>query len=416
MSVNEWGGLQEPTLPVPSEAEPSRSEDRADRSSPGAWDEDLGNYGSDEWLLPGFGEKGPKCGEWYAESVCDECGHLGLGTHHCGRKMCPRCWGIWAQEAGVRATKRIQAFRHTLPDNHERQVAHASVSPPEGSVMNERQVYQGRKKAAEIAREKGFRAFAVIVHPYRVTEEAKQEWREKVERDESGDPVIGIWVWLRNEFEWCEIEERVYWSPHYHIIGVTTADMEPGKDSDEWLYNFIRSLAPYEGIRDGESHNDLYGAFRYLLSHTGQPASSSKQSVTWYGELANSVFVEDATEEWQREKPSEGIRSALLREIEAVAGPTDIEDDESDESGAQDDGADDVGECPCDDCDGVLIDVFDVRDYLRHNEPPPEVAKRMEAAYEWRVGDRAPPPGMKHPQSEAEAREAFEELLTRSAY
>ena len=146
-----------------------------------------------------------------------------------------------------------------------------------------------------------------------------------------------------------------------------------------------------------------------MLSHTGYPEGSTKQAVTWYGDLANSVFVEDASEEWQIEKPSEGVRDAIERSVEEVAGPT--EDDESDESGARDDETDDVGDCPCDDCGGVLIDVFDVRAYLDHNDPPPGVADRMVAAYEWRVGDRLPPPGMKYPRTEEQAREAFDALL-----
>ena len=404
MSVNQWGTLKEPTLPVPpQEPEQSRSTARADRSSPGAWDEDLGRWGKDTWNLPGFGEKGPKCGEWYPEAVCDECGHLDLGTHKCGRRSCPECWGIWAKEAAVRATKRIQSFRHTQPNNHRRQVAHAVVAPPEGDVMNERQFYNGRKKAAEIAEEKGFRGFAIVPHPWRVSEGTKAEYRDR-------DPDVGMWVWLRNEFTEEEVRRRIYWSPHYHVIGATSTDMEPGDESDEWLYEFIRSFKSYDGIRDRESHEDLYGGFRYLLSHTGYPEGSTKQAVTWYGDLANSVFVENASADWQHEKPSDGVRSAIEREIEAVAGVTDT-DDESDESGAESEETDDVGDCPCDDCGGVLIDVFDVRMYLDHNDPPPEVAKRMKTAYEWRVGDREPPPGMKRPQTEEQAREAFEAML-----
>ena len=400
MSVNEWGTLKEPTLPVPpGELESSRSTARAARSSPGAWNEDLGRWGSDPWNLPGFGEKGPGCGEWYAEAVCDECGHLDLGTHNCGRRSCPECWGIWAKEAGVRATVRIQSFRQTQPDNHRRQVAHAVVAPPEGSVRNEREFYQGRKKAAEIASEKGFRGFAIVPHPWRVTEATKSDYREL-------DPDVGLWVWLRNEFSETELRDRIYWSPHYHIIGATSRGMEPGDESDEWLYEFIRSFESYNGIRDTDAHSDVYGSFRYLLSHTGYPEGSTKQAVTWYGDLANSVFVEDAREEWQIEKPSEGVRSAIRRSVEEVAGST-----ENDESGAQDDETDDVGDCPCDDCGGVLIDVFDVRAYLDHNDPPPEVADRMVAAYEWRVGDRLPPPGLKHPRTEEQAREAFDAMI-----
>lgn len=408
MSVNEWGTLKEPTLPVPpGEAEQSDTSRRAEHSSPGVWDEDLGRYGSDTWNLPGYGESGPRCGEWYPESVCTDCGHLDLGTHSCGRRSCSDCWGIWAGDAGARATKRVQAFRHTQPDNHRRQVAHAVVSPPEGAVMNEREFYNGRTKAAEIVEAKGFRGFAAIPHPWRVTDEGKDDYERLVPRDSDGEPLMGVWVWLRQEFDEAGLRERVYWSPHYHIIGVTSADMEPAKESDDWSYNFIRSLEPYDGIRDTSSHEDVYGAFRYLLSHTGFPEGSTKQAVTWYGDLANSVFVEEASAEWQTEKPSEGVRSALEREIEEVAGVT--EDD--DEDGVGGDEGDDVGDCPRDDCDGVLIDVFDVPMYLDHNDPPPDVTRRMMTAYEWRIGDVSPPPGMQRPQTREQALEAFEEMV-----
>lgn len=401
MSVDCWGTLKEPTAYVPSkEAGPSDVARRAERSSPAGYTEDLGRWGDDPWKLPGFGDSGAKCGEWYPASVCDGCGHLDLGTHSCGRRSCPDCWGIWARDGGVRATTRIQSFRHTLPDDYRRQVAHAAVSPPEGDVMNERQFWAGRGRAAEIAAEKGFRGFAVIPHPWRATDAAKTEYRQ-------ADPDAGLWVWLRSEFSEVEIRDRIYWSPHYHIIGSTTADMDEGGADDAWNYVFIRSLESYNGIRDRPSHEDLYGAFRYLLSHTGYPEGSTHQAVTWYGDLANNKFVEDAAADWQHEKPSEGVRAALRREIGDVAGVT----DEDDEDGAGSDERDDLGDCPCDGCEGVLIDVFDVRRYLRHNDPPPGVAKRMKTAYEWRIGRDSPPPGLKHPRTEDEAREAFAEML-----
>jgi hypothetical protein len=201
----------------------------------------------------------------------------------------------------------------------------------------------------------------------------------------------------------------IYWSPHYHIIGATTQDMEPGNDSDEWIYEFIRSFDRYESKHDSESHEEVYGTFRYLLSHTGFPEESTKQAVTWYGNLANAVFVEDASRDYQIQKPSEGVRRVIRREIEAIAGPTD--GDESDDEAGESRETDEVGDCPRDGCGGVLIDVFDVEAYLQHNNPPPDVVERMQAAYEWRVGRRMPPAGLKHPQTEEEAREAFEQLV-----
>lgn len=397
----EWGTLREPTIPVPDEHEPGEVEARASRSSPGGYDEDLGRLGSNPWRLPGYGESGPKCGIWYPDAVCNECGDLHLNTHRCGRRSCPDCWSIWAKESAVRATVRLQSFRYTQPDDYRRQAAHAVISPTEGDVMNEREFFDGKSKAAEIAKEKGFRGFSIIAHPWRVTDEGKKRYPDE-------DTDVGIWVWLRNNFDESELKELIYWSPHYHVIGVTSSDMEPAKDSDEWVYRWIRSLERFDGTHDEDSHEDAYGAYRYLLSHTGYPEESTKQAVTWYGDLANAVFVEDATEDYQIAKPSEGVQDVIQRLTESLAG---VSVDEDGDGGGGDDDRDDVGDCPCDDCGGVLIDVLDVDRYLRHNEPPPDVAKRMQTAFDWRLGRVQPPPGLKRPTTEADAREAFNEIL-----
>lgn len=364
--------------------------------SAGAWGEGLEPWGMADWRLPGQGEPGPRCGEWYANAVCDTCGGLDLGTHTCGRRSCPDCWGVWAKEAAVRGAHRVQSFRYTQPDDWHRQAAHGYVSPAEGEVRTEEEFYRWRSRAAEIAESKGWRGFAVVGHPYRVNEEGKARYRE-------ADPDHGIWVWLRNEVE--DMDRFIYWSPHYHIIGMPGRDMDPAEDGEPFVYQFKRSLERFEGVHGRESHGDVYGLFRYLLSHTGFTEGSTKQSVVWYGDLANSVFVEDASEEWQIQKPSDGVQSALQREIEAVAG---VQTEEEEEDGRE---GDEEGECPSEECEGLLIGVFDIPQYLEHNEPPPEVRNRMLVARDWRLGRVEPPPGLKHPRTEEEAREAFEALL-----
>lgn len=405
MSLERWGTLCEPTIPAPAADEPSRVDARARRASPAGTNEDLGAYGSERWELPGYGESGPKCGVWYPDSVCDEHGHVDMNAHRCGRRTCPDCWAIWAEKAGVRATVRTQAFRYTQPDDYHRQAAHAVVTPEEGDVMNEREFYDGKSKAAEIAKEKGFRGFSVIAHPWRVTSDAKSEYRD-------ADHDVGIWVWLRNEFSEAEMRERTYWSPHYHIVGITSRDMSPGDESDEMLYRFIRSLESFDGTRDEESHEDVYGTYRYLLSHTGYPEGATNQAVTWYGDLANAVFVEDATEDYQIEKPSEGVRDVMQRCVESLAGVTLEEDGD----GGCGDGDEDDDVCPRDGCGGELIDVFDVSMYLRHNQPPDDVAERMRVARDWRLGDVDPPPGLKRPTTQEDAHDAFEKMMgSRSA-
>jgi hypothetical protein len=374
----------------------SRVLERADRSAPGAWDEDLGRWGSDPWVLPGYGESGPKCGEYYPSAVCDTCGEVEFMTHDCGRRECQHCWTKWAHDAAVRAAERMQAFRYTQPDDYHRQAAHAVVSPADGEIRNERQFWNWRSRASEIAKDKGFRGAAVIGHPWRVTEQAKQAYK-------IADPDVGIWAWLRQESD--DIYEHIYWSPHFHIIGVTSADMTGAKESDGYAYNFIRSFGRFDGVRDSKSHEEIYGVFRYLFSHVGFPEDSTRQATTWNGILANSVFVEEATKDWQHEKPSEGVMSALEREIEAAVGM--VEDDEEADSGGE---TDDKGPCLVDGCDGVMIDVFDVRMYLRHNDPPPDVARRMKTALEWRMTEVRPPGGLKHPKNKEDADKALEAL------
>lgn len=381
-----------------SDSSPSTVAARDDRDHPGKWAEELAPFGVTAWELPGQGDRGAGCGEWYPEAVCEACGEPRFSTRVCGARSCPDCWGVWAKESAVRATVRVQAFRYTQPKDWHRQAAHAIISPPEGEVRTEREYWEGRSRAAEMARSKGWRGFAVIPHPYRVTEEGKERYRAE-------DPEYGIWVWLRNDVE--GMKRYTYWSPHYHIVGATGADMEPAKDSDDWVYHFRRSVEPFGGTRGSDSHEDVYGLFRYLLSHTGYPEGSTKQTVTWYGGLANSVFVEDATEEWQNEKPSEGVMSMLRREVEAVAGLPE-EEEESDGEGVSE--GDHVGECPEEGCNGLLIDVFDVTIYLRHNDPPPEVRQSMQLCRDWRLGKKDPPPGLKKPRSKEEAEEAYESM------
>jgi hypothetical protein len=400
----EFGSLsvdrRSPEMLRQSDPSPSTVAARGDRDGPGEWTEGLKPYGVTAWQLPGQGDRGAGCGEWYPDAVCETCGEPRFASRVCGARSCPDCWGVWAKESGVRATVRVQAYRYTQPNDWNRQVAHAIVSPPEGEVRTEREYWEGRSEAAEMARSKGWRGFAVIPHPYRVTEEGKERFRAE-------DPEYGIWVWLRNDVE--GMSRYLKWSPHYHIVGATGADMEPAKDSDEWVYHFRRSVESFDGVRDADSHEDVYGLFRYLLSHTGFPAESTKQTTTWYGDLANSVFVEDATEGYQYEKPSKGVRDALERHIEGVAG-VEVEEDEGDGGGSDDDDGT-VGECPVEGCDGHLIDVFDIEAYLRQTDPPPEVRERMQVARDWRLGRVHPPPGLMKPQSEEQAHEAFEALL-----
>jgi hypothetical protein len=331
---------------------------------------------------------------------------------HCDRWLCPDCWTRVANRFSVNAASRIQSYRYQQPDNHRRQWAHAVVSPDDGDVTTRRALFDNRTTAADIAQEKGFRGCAVVAHSHRATDLGEDLWAADVDRDDEGEPVVGFWVWLRNHSDELQPDtsELIEWSPHYHIVGPTSTGMTEGNDSDQWVYHVIKFNEHDLGgvATSDDSHNELFSTFRYLSSHILQPEDSDRQVITWHGDLANSVFVEDATEQWQTQKPSEGVRDALKRHLKEIAGPT-IEDNDSSDDG---DDSDDLGDCPCGDCDGVLIGVWDINPYLDHNEPPPDVAHKMRVVRDWVGGEIEPPSGLKSPRCEQDARLALEEMLT----
>lgn len=420
MSVNEWGTLQQPTAPVPDPEETSETVRRATRSSgdaslldpPGDHNDHLSvPYSGENWVLPGGDERGGSCGEWRPKAVCDDCGHVDMVEQHCDRWLCPDCWTRAANRFSINAATRIQSYRYTQPDNHSRQWGHASVSPEDGDITTRRQLFENRSKAADIAQEKGFRGCAVVAHSHRPTEFGKELYRADVDRDDEGDALVGFWVWLRNDSDELQPDtsELIEWSPHYHIVGPTSPNMTEGKDSDEWLYHVIRfNEHDLTGVATSDdSHEELYSTFRYLASHILQPEDCERQLITWHGDLANSVFVEDATEDWQHQKPSEGVRDSIKRHLKELAGPS-IEKAENDADG---DDSDDLGECPERGCDGVLIGVWDINAYLDHNDPPPEVANKMRVARDWVGGEIEPPGGLRSPRCERDAELALEKML-----
>jgi len=297
------------------------------------------------------------------------------------------------------------------PDDYHKQWAHGVVSADACDVDTKRKLFENRTKAADIAMEKGFRGCAVVPHAYRLSDLGERMYAEHVDRDEEGNPIVGKWVWLRNsshELE-CATSELVSWEPHYHIIGPTSPNMTGAKESDEWRYSVIRfNEHDLNGIATSDdSHEELFGTFRYIASHIAFPEDTDRQLITWHGELANSVFVEDAIEEWQVQKPSQGAREAIKRRMKGLAGPM-VDNDDSD---GDDNESDDLGECPTDDCDGRLIAVWDINAYLDHADPPPDVVHRMRVARDWVAGDLEPPGGLKHPTCEQDARQVLNHLL-----
>lgn len=389
ISVDEGYRVGEPgTSPEP---EPARSFDPTDHP-----DESLGVevFGAREWTFPGMGDPNPECGTYRVEGVCENCGEPHFAPHQCGRRECPNCSGIWMKQTGVKRATRLQSVRHA---KEFKQAAHAVVSPEE-PPQTVCAFLDGRSEAAEAAREKGFTDFDVIGHICRVTDEGEELY--EAEQDE--DDNRGIHVWLQDEYperyHFGMVNSLLYWSPHYHIIGRTSPDMEPAKESDDFVYKFIDSLPSYS-LSDEQSHEAVYKVYRYLLSHAGIHQERQFQAVVGYGGLSNSTYKDH--------KASVETTDQIEKMLVEIAEQHIDEDDRPERAGSE---ADELGEC--DNCeDGTVINVFRVPDYIEQAQPPPDIRDRMRTAYEWRKGRIQPPPGLKRPQSREDATDAFEGML-----
>ena len=86
--------------------------------------------------LPGMGEAGPGCGEWYPQEFCDECGEPRFGESRCEQRGCPACGNtVWRRRRSEKVATRLGAARHVAEESLEKRAVHAVVSPPEGEIQ-----------------------------------------------------------------------------------------------------------------------------------------------------------------------------------------------------------------------------------------------------------------------------------------
>lgn len=389
-----------------SKSNVERRAERALEEGAGAWPEelDIGVYADTSMTLPGYGDRGKGCGEWAPREFCDTCGEVHLGPHRCHQRGCPDCWSSWAARRAESITRRIQSARWVLEDGIERRVVHAVASPPTGEVTSLADVGRYRTRAIERAGEAGIRGGVTVFHGFRVRQEVKEEYRGE-------DPDVSLWRWVREHPKgWRSL---TYWSPHYHIIGLAT-EVEP-EESDEWVVSRLSTLDPMRALRDEASYEAVAKVSQYFLSHaTFEPGEggSGVKAVTWYGDLHSSNFSPDPIDAAQRktepklEAPSEGAY-AVIQRLSAEATRSD---------GTEKRGAGiEAPECEEEGCTGHLREIWDAGRYLSDHRFCEKLSRdrerRLRTAWEWRVGDRAPPPGLKRPRTEAEAEEALEALL-----
>lgn len=399
MSTDQWGDLSNDTPQRAPLHKPDRSSSstkrRAEDRELGQWSEDLETsiYGECDFTIPGMGQRPESCGRWYPESFCSD-GHVNLGVSRCQNRSCPDCNGIYTRKRSEKVCRRLGAARYAAEEPADKRTVHVVVSAPEGSVETKEQFYAGHKSAYELAKAKGVRGGVLVPHGWRVLEATKAEYREK-------DPDGGVWKFIReNDRHW---RDQVYWSPHYHIIGLARfedlGENSPDED-DGWVFERMRTLKPFK-LREREGYDDLIGTTRYVLSHATYEEAESKQVLRWFGELAPASFSPE-------EEVPESILEGIERRAEEYAGTT-LDPDEDVGSGQETD------ECDRDGCDCELAPIWEAGEALQNKNFCKSIGDELEAelraAFRWAIGEALPPPGLKNPRTKGDAEEALQALL-----
>jgi hypothetical protein len=404
----DWGGVSPDRYYRDVDAGPASPSELEPDLEAGAWPEDMNEryLAESSMSLPGKGSPGKNCQEWFPKEFCDECGEPHLGVSRCEQRTCPNCWGAWTRRRAEKIARRLGAARYAQPDGIERRAIHAVVSAPEGEIRTLNDVKQGYRDAYELAKEKGVRGGVVVFHGFRATASTKELYSKAVR---AGDWDTGddgkIWSFIRSREKRLEREigsgedwrELTYWSPHWHVIGLSTEfEADDPDEQDGWVARRIRSLESFQ-LHDDEAYDDMVGATRYLLSHASFETGTSKDCVRWFGDLSTTKF-----------SPEQALSEGSLSVVERKAKEAAESHDERGEGAAEDEQCGNCGSqsrSPIWDAGGALCDPGWCERIGRDQE------RKLQAAFEWAIGDRQPPPGMKHPQTEEQAEEALEALL-----
>jgi hypothetical protein len=366
--------------------EPERPAEPADLDESLGWSESEIEYLAGGGLtIPGRGDRSEGCGDYLPLKFCPKCGEPELLEKRCKQRTCPACESLWTGEQAERAAVRLVAAREAEPDGLQRRAVHAVASLPEGEVETITQFRRAGKEAYALAKEKGVRGGVVVPHAYRVNDDVKAAFREV-------EPEMGIWRWLKDERpeDWRTL---VHFSPHFHIVGLAedVAASDPDAD-DGWVFKRIRTLERHNWRREAP-YEDVYGLLYYLLTHASFDPAESRHVLRWFGSLSYNSFSTDEVADW---KVSVIERMVRLQRENARVAPVDYE-------------------CREDDCHALLEPTYrNARERLDEPEWCDRVGKesvrRLQVAADWLAGMDTPPPGMRHPRTQGQGREALDKM------
>jgi hypothetical protein len=347
--------------------------------------------------IPGYREPPERCRGLTPVGFCEE-GHTVLGRSSCGTRYCPDHWRDWTEDAVVAMVARLAAYRWAQ-DGAERRLSHVIASPPQDRRYSAREMWETRSDAYDVFEAAGVPGGAVVTHPYRTTERGDHLYQTAKDAGEI-ETDTGKWAFLRDLAEdWDDLEGYVEASPHYHALAPGT-DIR-GQDAPEgWVVERIRSMKPFEHIRDTEAYESMVAPAYYILTHAAE--QQGRQTTTYFGEMHPSSF-----------DPEEELTAAAWSRIQ-------MEAEEAVKGASDGDGGTGGGpeECPTDECEAMVYDVMQLAEFVEdedwlkqvrsHRDGKARYDRLMGVLLWWEGRCDTPPPGAA--TSEAKMRAWLEEV------
>lgn len=273
-----------------------------------------------QYELPGFGVKhSDRCNEPNFLEYCPDCKYTDLHSYHCNRWDCPVCYPYTANKRARETSNRLwgvyKAWQANGTDlgffNH----VVISAPPSEYDNFDEKKM---AKKVRKHAKEIGLSGGAVIFHPFRISDEIEDIFREE---RKAGTLKVSNWIAVhQNILKGSVINGRsietwhdyVEFSPHWHIVGYFK--LKERSDSfyerTGWTYKNVSWEKYHEALdKDGAKRT-----IAYLCTH--HRYQKGRQSVTYFGKAAPNQVSRTTTVEFKVAKCPECSKDYMAVDLE----------------------------------------------------------------------------------------------------
>jgi hypothetical protein len=242
-----------------------------------------------------------------------------------------------------------------------------------------REFWETRSDSYDAFEAAGVRGGVSLSHPYRTNAVGDDLYQAAIDSGEIEEDY-GRWRFLREAADgWDDLSRYVEASPHFHALAAAK-DVRGDHAPSGWVVENIRSLSRWD-IDDAECYEEMAGTAYYLLTHGAE--QRGRQMTTYFGDVHPASF-----------DPEEELTAAELMKIEEMV-------EQAVGLGEGDDGHG-PEECPCEDCEAVVLDLMFLDEYLNDEEWKEQVRQHPDGgtrlatlrgthAYTKGLTDRPPP-------------------------